>query len=103
LKLVAKFDLVVVDPDGKAMIFDWKTEKKLPTRTYLDKAPQTVVYRYMLCAAGGQYSPRGRFKPEEISMVYWNPMYPGGGTGWSTLRPGSSRTKPGFRAGSARS
>jgi RecB family exonuclease len=77
LRLVAKFDLVVVDPDGKATIFDWKTEKKLPTRTYLDKAPQTVVYRYMLCAAGGQYSPRGRFKPEEISMVYWNPMYPG--------------------------
>jgi len=76
LRLVAKFDLVVVDPDGKAMIFDWKTERKLPNKSYLAKAPQTLVYRYMLCTAGGQYSPRGRFRPDEISMVYWNPMYP---------------------------
>jgi RecB family exonuclease len=76
LRLQAKFDLVVVNPDGKATIFDWKTERKLPTRTYLDKAPQTVMYRYMLAAAGGQYSPRGQFRPEEINMIYWNPQHP---------------------------
>lgn len=75
-RLMAKFDLVAVSSDGRATIYDWKTERKLPTRTYLTKAPQTLVYRYMLCAAGGQYSPRGKFRPEEISMVYWNPMYP---------------------------
>lgn len=76
LRLMAKFDLVVVDPDGRATIFDWKTEKRMPRKSYLLKAPQTLVYRYMLCAAGGQYSPRGRFKPEEIEMIYWNPLYP---------------------------
>jgi RecB family exonuclease len=76
LKLVAKFDLVVVDPDGRATIFDWKTESRLPQRKYLEKSAQTLVYRYMLCTAGGQYSPRGRFKPEEVSMVYWHPQHP---------------------------
>jgi RecB family exonuclease len=76
LKLMAKFDLVVVDPDGRATIYDWKTEKKMPAKTYLQKSAQTLVYRYMLCAAGGQYSPKGRFKPEDVSMVYWNPLYP---------------------------
>lgn len=76
MKLMAKFDLVVVDPDGRATIFDWKTEKRLPRRPYLLKSAQTLVYRYMLVAAGGQYSPRGRFKPEEISMIYWNPNHP---------------------------
>jgi hypothetical protein len=76
MRLMAKFDLVVVDPNGHATIFDWKTEKRMPRRSYLIKAPQTLVYRYMLCAAGGAYSPTGRFKPEEISMVYWNPLYP---------------------------
>lgn len=76
LRLVAKFDLVVVDPDGSATIYDWKTEKRFPRRTYLVKNMQTVVYRYMLCAAGGAYSPQGRFKPEQVSMIYWNPLYP---------------------------
>ena len=88
LRLQAKFDLVVVDPDGKATIFDWKTERKLPTRTYLDKAPQTLVYRYMLAAAGGQYSPRGQFRPEEISMIYWNPQHP---TRWHRLEYSQAR------------
>lgn len=76
LRLVAKFDLVAVDPQGRATIYDWKTEKKMPRRSYLANAPQTIVYRYMLCAAGGSYSPTGRFRPEDVAMVYWNPLYP---------------------------
>jgi len=76
LRLVAKFDLLVVEPDGKATIYDWKTERRIPRRSYLLKSPQTLVYRYMLCAAGGAYSPEGRFRPQDVSMVYWNPQYP---------------------------
>lgn len=76
LRLMAKFDLVVVDPNGRATIYDWKTAHKPFKRSYLSKGIQTVVYRYMLCAAGGQYSPHRRFRPEEISMVYWNPLFP---------------------------
>ena len=73
---MAKFDLLVVEPDGKATIYDWKTERRIPRRSYLLKSPQTLVYRYMLCAAGGAYSPQGRFRPQDVSMVYWNPQYP---------------------------
>ncbi len=76
LKMQAKFDLVVVDPNGRATIFDWKTQKKMPKRERLSKSFQTLVYRFMLCAAGGAYSPKGRFRPDEISMIYWNPLYP---------------------------
>jgi len=76
LKFMAKFDLVVVDPDGRATIFDWKTEKRMPRRSYLQKSAQTLVYRYMLCEAGGAYSPRGRFRPDEVTMIYWNPLFP---------------------------
>lgn len=76
MRLMAKFDLVVVDPDGRAVIFDWKTERRMPKRQYLLKSMQTLVYRYMLCAAGGAYSPIGQFKREQISMIYWNPIYP---------------------------
>lgn len=76
MRLLAKFDLVVVDPDGRGTIFDWKTERRFPRRTYLANSMQTLVYRYMLCAAAGAYSPRGRFKPDEVSMIYWNPLFP---------------------------
>jgi hypothetical protein len=75
LKLMAKFDLVVVQPDGRAIIFDWKTEKRMPKREYLKKSMQTLIYRYMLCAAGGSYSPNGQFKPSDVTMIYWNPSF----------------------------
>lgn len=75
-RLVAKFDLLVVEADGTATIYDWKTERRLPKRSYLSQSAQTLVYRYMLTAAGGAYSPAGKFRPEQVSMVYWNPLYP---------------------------
>lgn len=75
MKLMAKFDLLVVDPDGRATIYDWKTTKRMPRRDRQRRDLQTIIYRYMLCAAGGQYSPRGQFKPEEVAMVYWNPLH----------------------------
>ena len=76
LHLQAKYDLVVVDPDGSATIFDWKTERRPAGRSDLLKRPQTLIYRYMLCAAGGAYSPTGSFRPEQVSMIYWNPLFP---------------------------
>lgn len=76
LRLMAKYDLLLVDKNGLATIYDWKTERRFPRRDYLLNHIQTKVYRYMLVAAGGSYSPRGRFLPEEVTLVYWNPGYP---------------------------
>lgn len=76
LRLQAKLDLLVVEPDGRATIYDWKTERRLPRREYRLGSMQTVVYRYLLCTAGGAFSPRGRFAPEHVAMVYWNPSFP---------------------------
>ncbi|WP_043714291.1 PD-(D/E)XK nuclease family protein [Symbiobacterium thermophilum] len=74
LRLVARFDLVVVAPDGEATIYDWKTLRHMPPRAKLEAAFQTTVYRYVLCAAGGAYAPGGAFDPDRVSMVYWNPL-----------------------------
>lgn len=76
LWLTATFDLLVVEPDGRAVIYDWKTHRRIHRRSELLASPQTLVYRYMLCAAGGAYSPQGRFEPEAVSMIYWNPHHP---------------------------
>jgi len=74
LRLMAKFDLLTVDPDGGATIYDWKTLRRMPARERLAEAFQTVVYRYVLVAAGGAYAPGGRFDPDRVTMVYWNPL-----------------------------
>lgn len=74
LRLMAKFDLLVVAPDGQATIYDWKTLRHMPPRARLESAFQTMVYRYVLCAAGGPYAPGGAFDPDRVAMVYWNPL-----------------------------
>lgn len=77
LRLMARLDLLVVAPDGTATVYDWKTERRLPRRSYLAHSLQTLVYRYLVCAAGGAYSPHGAFAPHQVTLVYWNPHEPG--------------------------
>lgn len=76
-RLMGKYDLLVVSPDGSAVIYDWKTERKMPLPRYLSRSMQTLVYRYLLCAAGAPYHPQGvAFDPARVQMVYWNPAFP---------------------------
>ena len=67
-RLAAHFDLIAVETD-RAVIVDWKTEQRLPTREQLLKRMQTRVYRYVLAAA--QQRP-----PGTVSMIYWFAQYP---------------------------
>lgn len=76
VRLVAKFDLLVFTPEGRALIYDWKTTGAAPKLEYWRKHLQTVVYRYMLCAAGEACSPYGPIKPGDVTMIYWNPRFP---------------------------
>jgi len=78
LRLQAKYDLVYIDPSGKVTIYDWKTEATLPRRAYLQASLQTVVYLFLFVEAGGVYVPGGQVRPEDVSLVYWNPRYPAG-------------------------
>ena len=47
-RLVAKYDLVTVDPGRGASILDWKTSRKRPKRKWLAERLQTKVYPYLL-------------------------------------------------------
>lgn len=71
--LLAKFDLLVREPDGRALIVDWKTAqgRPLPTAGTLRQRWQTIVYRYVL-ARGGEALHNGQpIPPERIEMRYW--------------------------------
>ncbi len=77
MKLMAKFDLLAFAPGGRVMIYDWKTSDSVPKQEYWRKHLQTVVYRYLACAAGAACSPYGKVEPEAVTMLYWNPRHPG--------------------------
>lgn len=68
-RLVAKYDLLALEPGGAAVIVDWKTGEHVPSRGQLQRRMQTVVYRYVLAQAGthlyGEPIP-----PERIRMEY---------------------------------
>ena len=68
-RLLAKYDLLALERGGAAVIVDWKTGERIPSRQYLQSRMQTVVYRYVLARAGGHLY-GGEIPPERIRMEY---------------------------------
>ncbi len=75
-RLMAKFDLVAIHPDGKALIYDWKTYQKRTRDEWLAARWQTRVYRSLLVQAGSHLNGGRPILPESIEMVYWFANYP---------------------------
>ncbi|MBU0705003.1 MAG: PD-(D/E)XK nuclease family protein [Chloroflexi bacterium] len=77
-RLVAKYDLVAVDPSAmlragagqRAVILDWKTSHKRPQRRWLAERLQTKVYPYLLVLAGAHLNGGQPLAPEQVEMVY---------------------------------
>jgi radical SAM protein with 4Fe4S-binding SPASM domain len=74
LRMVAKFDLIMLAPD-RVVIYDWKTDERRLVREYYERTYQTLFYRYMLVKAGSGYWNRP-IAPSDVVMIYWNPRYP---------------------------
>lgn len=70
-RLVAKYDLLAVDPGERLLIVDWKAVIKPPTRSALAARLQTRVYRYLAVEAGQAFNGGLRPRPEQVEMVYW--------------------------------
>ena len=75
-RLVAKYDLISVDPGQRAAILDWKTSRKRPRRKWLAEHLQTRVYPYLLVLAGSHLNEGRPFRPEQVEMVYWFTNFP---------------------------
>jgi len=75
-RLTAKYDLLALDPGHRAVIVDWKTERKRPARTQLAARTQTRVYRYVLVEAGAALNGGRPIEPEQVTMVYWFAAFP---------------------------
>jgi CRISPR/Cas system-associated exonuclease Cas4 (RecB family) len=75
-RLVAKYDLLVVQPGQHATIFDWKTSQKRTRSIMLRMRLQTRVYRYLLVRAGHHFNEGNPISPGKTEMVYWFSEYP---------------------------
>jgi hypothetical protein len=69
-RLVAKYDLLAVEPGQRLVVVDWKTMLKRPTRAFLAGRLQTLLYRFLAVQAGASYSGEPP-QPEQVEMVYW--------------------------------
>jgi RecB family exonuclease len=70
VRLAAKYDLIAAEKDGPAIIVDWKTGKRTPTRFALQEKLQTLVYPFVLVEASAPL-PWGPVRPEQVEMRYW--------------------------------
>lgn len=75
-RLMAKYDLVAIGPDGDSMIYDWKTYRKRPRDEWMAARLQTRVYRALLARAGSHLNGNVPIPPEKIEMIYWYSDYP---------------------------
>jgi CRISPR/Cas system-associated exonuclease Cas4 (RecB family) len=70
-RLLAKLDLLAIDPGRQMVIVDWKTAHRRPSRSSLAQRMQTLVYRYLAIEAGATFFGGQHPPPEAAEMVYW--------------------------------
>jgi CRISPR/Cas system-associated exonuclease Cas4 (RecB family) len=70
-RLIAKYDLLIIKPDGKLIIVDWKTSQKHPKRSWLATRLQTHVYSFILVGAASGFISGNQPDPSQIEMIYW--------------------------------
>ena len=76
-RLVAKYDLLAIEPGKRAVIVDWKTSSKPLPRKYLLERLQTRIYPYLLVLAGQSLNGGKRIDPNRLELIYWFPSQPG--------------------------
>ena len=70
-RLLAKYDLLAVDPGKRAVIVDWKTNRRRTPTARLRERVQTRLYPFLLALAGAQLNGGGAWQPDQIEMIYW--------------------------------
>lgn len=75
-RLVARYDLVAVDAGRRAVIVDWKTNRRRPRRAWLSERLQTQVYPYVLVQGMDQLEGGRGIEPDSVSLLYWFANFP---------------------------
>lgn len=70
-RILAKYDLLAVDPGQRVMIVDWKTSLKAQSMPYLRERMQSRLYPFLAVLAGSCINNGSPVQPEQVEMVYW--------------------------------
>lgn len=70
-RLLARLDLLAIEPGVRAVAIDWKTSRKRPARPVLAQRLQTRLYRYLLVAAAPPMEGQPPLEAEQAELVYW--------------------------------
>jgi len=74
--LVAKYDLVALQPGETVVIVDWKTSRSRTSKRKLAERLQTRVYPFLMVRSGKDVGLDEDVAPEQVEMVYWFANYP---------------------------
>jgi hypothetical protein len=75
-RVIAKYDLLVLDRSDTLTILDWKTNRIRPTRRWLQGRMQSHIYPYTLVRSGRDFHRGIPIEPEQIEMHYWFANFP---------------------------
>lgn len=70
-RLIAKFDLLAIEPGKYITIIDWKTSTRPTARANLALRMQTRVYPFLVVEAGWTLFGGVPVLPDQIEMIYW--------------------------------
>lgn len=76
-RLLAKYDLLAIDPGKRILILDWKTNRKRPAAARLRERVQTRIYPFLLVLAGAQLNGGKPWHPDQVELIYWFTAEPG--------------------------
>ncbi|MBZ9624844.1 PD-(D/E)XK nuclease family protein [Clostridium sp. FP2] len=74
IRIQAKYDLIIIKPNNKIEIWDWKTENRKLDYKEVSKRMQAIVYMYILGERSLEIFDRD-ICLENISMKFWQPQF----------------------------
>jgi hypothetical protein len=70
-RLLDKYDLLLILPEGKAQILQWMTGKANPERRILENRVHTRVAPFVLTGAYPNLMGGKQIDPDKIELIYW--------------------------------
>lgn len=70
-RLLAKYDLLAIEPGKRIQIVDWKTNRRRQSAANLRERVQTRLYPFLTVLAGTHLNGGLPWQPEQVELIYW--------------------------------
>jgi hypothetical protein len=70
-RLLAKYDLLAIEPGKRIQIVDWKTNRRRLSAAILRERVQTHLYPFLIVLAGTHLNDGVPWQAEQVELIYW--------------------------------